>query len=349
VFFWNNLAGRFAQVDAPEALQYAAAHRNSPGKYLIELPVYLWPWTLLAVAAARRAWRQGAGDQSGGPPLRFATAAFLPTLAVLSLAATARNIYLAPALPGVALLLGGWVQGLTLSADAWDRRAVRATSLLVGLAALVCGAAALITGRDAWAGMAEPPAFVGICALGIAAALALCLLAWRDAGRGRAQQALFGLLLAYSALLVGPASQIYPRVDTWQDLPAIGAAMRRDAAGRPLILFAPDETTRAFVDMYTRTSVALIPVPVTADSTARLRDELAAAPQSLVVAQLPGRTSSRTLAEMAAALGRTARVPHDISTAELPHWASGLALRAAYRYELPNGRRYALLEATASR
>jgi 4-amino-4-deoxy-L-arabinose transferase-like glycosyltransferase len=33
VFFWNNLVGRFAAVDAPPDLQYAAAHRNTPGKY----------------------------------------------------------------------------------------------------------------------------------------------------------------------------------------------------------------------------------------------------------------------------------------------------------------------------
>ena len=52
VFFWNNLVGRFTHVDAPQELQYAAAHRNSPGKYLLELPMYLWPWTLLVVAAA---------------------------------------------------------------------------------------------------------------------------------------------------------------------------------------------------------------------------------------------------------------------------------------------------------
>src|SRR6202166_209474 len=51
VFFWNNLVGRFAQVDAPEELQYTAGHRNSPGKYLIELPAYLFPWTLLVLAA----------------------------------------------------------------------------------------------------------------------------------------------------------------------------------------------------------------------------------------------------------------------------------------------------------
>src|SRR5258707_1044930 len=51
VFFWNNLVGRFAHVDAPEDLQYAAAHRNIPGKYFIELPVNLFPLTLLVLAA----------------------------------------------------------------------------------------------------------------------------------------------------------------------------------------------------------------------------------------------------------------------------------------------------------
>lgn len=99
VFFWNNLAGRFTHVDAPESLQYAGAHRNSPGKYLLELPVYLWPWTLLMAAALRRAWRQRHAAAVELRPVRFALATFVPTLCVLSVAATARNIYLAPALP----------------------------------------------------------------------------------------------------------------------------------------------------------------------------------------------------------------------------------------------------------
>src|SRR5450631_803318 len=51
VFFWNNLLGRFTRINAPSPLQYATAHRNSPGKYLIELPIYLAPWTLLVMAA----------------------------------------------------------------------------------------------------------------------------------------------------------------------------------------------------------------------------------------------------------------------------------------------------------
>src|SRR5580700_695905 len=110
VFFWNNLLGRFTRIDAPNGLQYAAAHRNFPGKYLIELPLYLAPWTLLVIAAARRAWRQRRASLDDYRPVRFALAASVPPLALLSVAATARNIYFAPALPGAALLLAWWAR-----------------------------------------------------------------------------------------------------------------------------------------------------------------------------------------------------------------------------------------------
>ena len=75
VFFWNNLVGRFTHIDAPNELQYATAHRNSPGKYLIELPLYLAPWTLLVIAALRRAWRQRKTSFDDFRPVRFALAA----------------------------------------------------------------------------------------------------------------------------------------------------------------------------------------------------------------------------------------------------------------------------------
>ena len=101
-------------------MQYAAGHRNSPGKYLLELPMYLWPWTLLVIAALRRAWLERSAPFEKRRAVRFALASSLPALAVLSLAATARNIYLAPALPGFALLLAWWVSETIRSADRWD-------------------------------------------------------------------------------------------------------------------------------------------------------------------------------------------------------------------------------------
>src|SRR6266403_1094282 len=290
VFFWNNLVGRFTRIDAPDELQYAAAHRNSPGKYLIELPLYLTPWTLLVIAALRRAWLQRKSAFDDYRPVRFALAASLPSLAILSMAATARNIYFAPALPGIALLLAWWTREISKNPDRWDIRALRA-----------------------WA-----------------------------AARGRVQQAQWSLLLAYCALLVGPASQAYTLVDTWQDLASIARAIEHDAAGKPLILFAPDETTRAIIDMYARTTVDLIPGPIDAASIKHLRADAAAAPQSLVVVLLPGRAGSiAQRLRFGSRRGPSAQRPD--GQPELP-WMQSAGLRMAKSYALPNGRRYALLE-----
>ena len=165
-------------------------------------------------------------------------------------------------------------------------------------------------------------------------------------------RALYMLLLAYCALLVGPASQIYRSVDTWQDLASIGRAVGRDAADRPMILFAPDETTRAFVDLYAGTAVDLIPGPITPLSAGRLRADLAGAPRSVVLTLLPGRNESRTLREIKDRLGLNPRTTTRPGPDPTPDWAFDAKLRIAHLYGLPNGRRYALLEsdnAAASR
>jgi 4-amino-4-deoxy-L-arabinose transferase-like glycosyltransferase len=358
VFFWNNLVGRFAHVDAPEELQYAAAHRNTPGKYLIELPAYLCPWTLLVLAAARGAWRrrQEPGDRRS--MVRFAAAVFLPTLCVLSIAATARNIYLAPALAGVALLLGWWAEDLETAHDRWDLRALRGTSILLLLMVAAVAAAVLIVGRESWDGLHARAAYAALSLLGLIIAAGCSLRSLRAAGRGQLVRALCALLLAYCALLTGPASQIYRSVDTWQDLASIGRAVAHDAVDRQLILFAPDETTRAFVDLYTATSVDLIPGPITPKSADRLRAHLAAIPRSVVLTQLPGRTESRTMREFKDWLGPKPRTTNPSTTTPRPDfdptpgWAVAAGLHIAHRYALPNGRRYALLDsdvATASR
>ncbi len=346
VFFWNNLVGRFTHVDAAEELQYAAAHRNSPGKYLVELPAYLWPWTLLVLAAARRAWQERRQSAEQGRAVRFAVATFVPALGVLSIAATARNIYVAPALPGVALLLGWWARDLATAHDRWDVRAIHGTSVLLLLTTLAFAAAVCIVGYDSWNVMNAHVLFVASSSLGLAGAAALAISAWRAARRGLLLHGLFALLLSLAALLVGPASQIYRRVDTWQNLATIGRQIERDTTGRPLILFAPDETTRAFVDMYARTAVELLPSPITALSTDRLRRELTSDPRSLVATQLPGRSDSGRFRALAGRLGLGRLAPTARSDSDpLPSWASASGLRIAHEYALPNGRRYALLEA----
>ena len=348
VFFWNNLVGRFAHVDAPQELQYAAAHRNTPGKYLIELPAYLFPWTLLVLAAARGAFRRRQEPAERQSLVRFAAAVFVPTLCVLSIAATARNIYLAPALPGAALLLGGWAADLEKAHDRWDLGAIRGTSLLLLFSVAVFTAAIVVVGRDSWGVLHAHAAYAAVSLLGLIIAVVCSVLSLRAAGQGLLVRALYALLLAYCALLAGPASQIYRSVDTWQDLASIGRAVRHDAAGRPMILFAPDETTRAFVDLYAATAVDLIPGPISPVSAGLLRLHLAGDPRSVVLTQLPGRNESPTVQGVKDWLGLKPQTTPPRDPDPVPDWASDDGLRLAHRYALPNGRRYALLESDSA-
>jgi 4-amino-4-deoxy-L-arabinose transferase-like glycosyltransferase len=329
-FFWNNLVGRFAAVDAPPDLQYAAAHRNSPGKYLLELPMYLLPWTLLVIAAARRAWRQLPTSRHDNRAVRFAIAASLPPLVVLSLAATARNIYFAPALPGIALLIAWWAREILPGPDAWDVRALRATALLLLLGVAVFSTALILVGADTWDDIPRHGTFILISGAGFLVAAVLSIQAWA-AAREHAVYSQWALLLAYCVLLVGPASQVYRQVDRWQDLAKISRAVQRGAAGKPLILLAPDETTRAVIDLYARTAVDRIPGPWDAGGIERVRAAAAAAPGTLFLVQLSKQAPP----------GLPWRAPAE--DAALPAWIQAANLSLVDIYSVPYGRRYALL------
>ncbi len=330
IFFWHNLVGRFAAVDAPPDLQYASAHRNSPGKYLLELPMYLAPWTFLVIAATRRAWRQRQTSQHDNRAVRFAIAASLPPLLVLSLAATARNIYFAPALPGVALLIAWWAREILPGPDSWDVRAVRATALLLLLGVVVFAAALGAIGADSWSSIPQHWLYVAISFVGLLAAAFFSVRAWA-AARDQAVHAQSALLLAFCALLIGPASQVYRPVDTWQDLAKISRAVERDTAAAPLILLAPDETTRAMIDMYARDSVNRIPGPLDAVGVERVRLVAAAAPHSAFLIQL--------------AKQPTPGLPWQTRQQQTapPTWIQAANLQLIETYSAPHGRRYALL------
>jgi hypothetical protein len=143
---------------------------------------------------------------------------------------------------------------------------------------------------------------------------------------------------------VAPASQIYHHVDAWQNLAVMGQALRQDAEGRPLILFAPDETTRAFVDMYARQSVVLIPAPATFSSTEHLQAELLREPHSLVLTQLSGRGDAAELRRFASRLRLDRLLPARSDPDLVPAWVANMQLQRRALYALPNGRRYGLFE-----
>jgi hypothetical protein len=105
---------------------------------------------------------------------------------------------------------------------------------------------------------------------------------------------------------------------------------------------APDETTRAFVDMYARTDAQPIEGPLDDRALARLKETVEARPTTLVFAQWPGRELTPTLRRVARALG----VGDDSSprAGPRPAWPARADLAVVRVYALPNGRRYALLQ-----
>src|SRR4029077_19659162 len=109
------------------------------------------PWSPLAVLAAiaaRRHWQQLRDDERAG--LRMMASAFLPNLAILSIAGTKRGLYLLPLAPFMALLVGWWIAG-ELPASLWEQRLQTAWRRIVMCAAALLPAAPLALGEwSAW-------------------------------------------------------------------------------------------------------------------------------------------------------------------------------------------------------
>jgi 4-amino-4-deoxy-L-arabinose transferase-like glycosyltransferase len=338
--FWNNIVGRFTQVSSSAALDYTTGHHNAPGKYLFELPLYLLPWTLVAAAALVRAWTRMREPGARGTAWRFAVCSCVPFLALLSVAATARDIYAAPALLGFGLLAGLWAEDTRRLPRRGDAFAALATVALVGVMA---GVFAIALAVLAAAGLGAPALFTVAAVAVLAAAAVLLGFAVRAQRHGDYPRSLAWVYAGYAVALCLAARMILPVVDRWQDLPALAARIHADTTQQPLALLDPDETTIAMLDHGLAT-----PFTVLASGSGGPRGAVggwfaAHGPASRVLVLLPGHASG-ALTEFLARLHPTP-APGDGVAGALT--AAGAAALVA-RYELPQGRRYALLAPPAA-
>jgi 4-amino-4-deoxy-L-arabinose transferase-like glycosyltransferase len=346
ILFWYNLAGRFAHVAAPAAYRYSAGHPNSIGKYFIELPVYLLPWTALAAAAAWRARNRLRLPGAAGTAWRFAVAAALPLLLLLSLAATARDVYAAPALLGVSLLIALDVSEAQRLGRHGHRDNLFWTHILVAAIACVCTAALVMlaigdltsnSGR-----IAQHAITVGEYAAAGVVMLALVAHALRRAADAHRQgQVLRGFqwtYAAYAAVFCITSLALFPAVDRWQDLPQLAAQIHADTQDDSLALLNPDETTVAMLDRRLRTSFAMLTTDASSPQQV-ISDWFATHGASArVLVLLPGHAAG----ELTPLLERVhrGRPAGDGVAGQLQ--AAGVAA-IVRRYQLPHGRRYALL------
>ena len=335
--FWHNIVGRFTRVASPAALDYTSGHHNSPGKYLLELPLYLLPWTLVVAAALWRSWPHVRHGAAGATAWRFALCASLPFLAVLSVAATARDVYAAPSLLGFGLLAGLWAHDAQQSPGRFDRLALRLSRYLTSLIAwMLAGALAVF----AAAGSARRATCAAV-ALVLLAAVHLALLCAARAERSGQLQRSFGWIYGgYVAALCLAAVMVLPIIDRWQDLPALARRIHTDTAHEPLALLDPDETTIAMLDHGLGTRFTVLSTPADAGNAAQVVDHWfhTAGPGARVLVLLPGHAPGALSHRLERFVRRAAA--GDGAAGALT--AAGAAV-IVQRYELPQGRRYALL------
>ena len=339
--FWHNIVGRFTKISGPAALDYTTGHKSWPGKYFVELPIYLLPWTLLAAAAVGRAWVRLRSGIDRGTPWRFALCAIVPFLVLLSLAATARDIYAAPILLGFGVLVALWLSELVIGGrrptlSRLDRFALRGTLVLVGVIAVGFAAVLVIFALAS-------PGLSGInyainAAVVVAIACITLLFASNMYGSGDILRGVAWTYTAYAAVFTLSGLAIFPTIDRWQDLPTLARNIHEDSRNGPLALLDPDETTIAMLDHRYRTQ--FVPLNTDTDSAAKLISSWfrTQGPQARVLVKLPGRTPGnvkRVLDRI-----HPVRAPDDGVAAAL---TSSGAATMVHRYELPEGRRYALL------
>lgn len=355
VLFWYNLAGRFTHIAAPAAYHYSTGHRNSPGKYFIELPVYLLPWTALAAAAAWRAWNllrlkdpRGTTRAPAAAPStawRFAVAACLPFLLLLTVAATARDIYAAPALLGVSLLIALKVseaQRLPTQERRddllWTRRLVAAIACIFAAALLVLFVGSVTSNRT------DLPVAI-IVAEYCGAALVMLLLVWNALRRAAEAQRRGHVLrgfqwtyAAYAAAFCISSLVVFPTVDRWQDLPLLAGRIHSDTDHASLALLNPDETTIAMLDRRLRTPFTTLTTDGNPPQDVVRQWFTARGDGARLLVLLPGHAPGELTPLLERA--RLYHPPGDGIAGALQADGVGFIVR---RYELPHGRRYALL------
>jgi len=339
--FWHNLVGRFTKVAAPAALDYTSGHRNSPGKYLLELPLYLLPWTLLVAAALVRAWRRVRGGAPESTAWRFALCASVPFLALLSFAATARDVYAAPALLGFGLLVGLWAHDARNSAGRLDRLVVRSTRWLLALIAwTLAGALVVFTA----AGAAPWPAGATAALAVVGSMHGALLLAARAERSGNVEQSLGWIYSGYAVALCLAAFVALPIIDRWQDLPALARRIHADTAQQRLALLNPDETTIAMLDFRLNTPFTILTTIDARGAEVSAQQTVAGwfeheGPAARVLVLLPGHAAGAVTQWLGRFLPGAPADDDGVAGALLASDTATLV----QRYELPQGRRYALL------
>jgi hypothetical protein len=217
-----------------------------------------------------------------------------------------------------------------------DRFAIHGTNVLVALLACAFAAVLLIFALAA-------PGLSGIhFAINAVVVVAIAAITLLFASNTlRSADPLRGLAwtyTAYAATLTLSGLAIFPAIDRWQDLPSLARNIHEDSREGPLALLDPDETTIAILDHRFRTRFVVLDTQTNSAVNVVSSWLRAHGRNAHVLVKLPGRTPG----EVKRLLDRIHPTP-DPDDGVLGTVASSGVATVVHRYELPEGRRYALL------
>jgi hypothetical protein len=282
---------------------------------------------------------------SRGTAWRFAVAASLPFLLLLSLAATARDVYAAPALLGVSLLIALEVAEAQRLASQSHRDVLLWTRCLVATITCVFAAGLTVFGIAGLTSGGNGPGIAIAVSKYFGAAAVMLVLVWlalrravRSQRHGQVLQGFQWTYAAYTAVFCITSLAVFPAINRWHDLPLLAAQIRADTEHASLALLDPDETTIAMLDRGSHTSFTDLTTGANQPRSVVRNWFIARGNRARILVLLPGHAPGElTPLLQRVHLGRT---PGDGIASALQ--TEGIA-SIVRRYQLPHGRRYALL------
>lgn len=328
---WDNLLARFLPVQSHAG--YDLGHGSSHWKFLLLVPLYVIPWTFALLGAAR--WSIGSSRHATASTsgVRFCIASVVLSCIVLLLSRTARDVYFAPALLCVPVLLALWLTKPSEGFTRFERSLLNLTRrTLQTLAVLFSAVAALLlalTGTRA----------VSAAALGaLVALIALISVATRLAMHASPRSAQ-GIVAATGMFLLALGTLevlAFPVIDRTEDLGALVTAAESQLKSGRVVTYCGDETIRATLDH--AIDLRLNDVCTTEAAGRLLRDH---DDQQFLVLLPPPRSAQR-IAELFPDLDTTRWQAKGPRAAQRIADLAGLGLQPRAHWSTPGGRRYAL-------
>jgi 4-amino-4-deoxy-L-arabinose transferase-like glycosyltransferase len=263
----GNTVGRLLSTAAGQAY----GHRQPFWYYLAAGAAALLPWTLALPAVLRAGGKGTAGaahGQSSAAGAASATtgiagqrlflACFWIGVALLSLAATKRALYLVPLLPALAVPIGLWLDrlGRAERRSRWDRPAALLLLAIAGCLPPALWAIALAAARGTFRSFPAAPLHAALspgrlATAGVVAAAGAALLLFRLARQLHAGSTPTGpwLVVPFLALALVYQTAVKAAVEPLKNLHDLTRAVARlDPGAGPVAAYRPSETTMGIID-----------------------------------------------------------------------------------------------------